>query len=495
MFSLLPPTSTMITPSEPTITEQVKNALKRFWGYDDFRPPQQQIVEAIVAGEDALIVLPTGGGKSICFQLPALLKKGLTLVVSPLVALMENQVRELHDRHLSAGILHSQMSPRQRRQTLHQLEKNSLRLLYLSPETLLSKPVWNLICKPQVSINGLILDECHCLVQWGDTFRPDYRRLGAVRPTLLKHKPPGSKIAIAAFTATADPTAQNTIKTVLQLQHPQEFLLSPYRANLYLQTHRVFTPLGRRKCLLSFIKKHHNQTGLIYVRTRRDSQELTAWLENLGYQTAPYHGGLSAEKRRKIESKWLEGSLPFVVCTSAFGMGINKSNVRWVVQFQPPLLLSEYIQEVGRAGRDGKPAEALTILCEPTGLLYPEDRQRLWFLQDNFRQQMITAQPLIKKLPKQGNLETVISRFPDSAIALSLLHSQGKLEWVDLFNYKITDTSLSITENSNTVAIRQMTRYFATRDCRWKFLLEAFGFGTEAQSFRCGHCDNCDRHR
>ncbi|MFO7029441.1 recombinase RecQ [Limnospira fusiformis CCALA 023] len=484
----------MIPPSEPTTTEQVKNALKRFWGYDDFRPPQQEIVEAIIRGQDALIVLPTGGGKSICFQLPALLKNGLTIIVSPLVALMENQVKELHDRHLSAGIIHSQMSPRQRRHTLHQLETNSLRLLYLSPETLLSKPVWNLINKPQVSINGLILDECHCLVQWGDTFRPDYRRLGAVRPTLLKHKPPGSKIAIAAFTATADPTAQNTIKTVLQLQQPQEFLLSPYRDNLHLQTRRVFTPLGRRKCLLSFIKKHQNQTGLIYVRTRRDSQELTAWLENLGYQTAPYHGGLSAEKRRKIESQWLEGKLQFVVCTSAFGMGINKPNVRWVVQFQPPLLLSEYIQEVGRAGRDGKPAEALTILCEPTGWLYPEDRQRLSFLQDNFRQQMMTAKPLIQKLPQKGNLETVISRFPDSAIALSLLHSQGKLEWVDLFNYQIKDTSLSLTENSNTVAIRQMTRYFATRDCRWKFILEAFGFGTEAQSFRCGHCDNCDRH-
>ncbi|MEB3886170.1 RecQ family ATP-dependent DNA helicase [Lyngbya sp. CCY1209] len=485
----------MISKSQSAAIADVRNALKQIWGYDDFRPPQGEIVRSLMEGKDALIVLPTGGGKSICFQLPALLKNGLTLVVSPLVALMENQVQELRDRHLPATLIHSQISPQKRRQTLKQLEENHLRLLYLSPETLLSKPVWNVISKPDISINGLILDEAHCLVQWGDTFRPAYRRLGAVRPALLKNKPPGSKIAIAAFTATADPRAQKTIQTVLQLQKPQPFLLSPYRKNLHVKIQRVWTPNGRQKHLLKFIGDRKGKAGLVYVRTRRDSEELADWLREEGYKTAPYHAGLDSEQRRGIEADWLGGKLTFVVCTSAFGMGINKPDVRWVAHFQPPLLLSEYIQEIGRGGRDGKPAEALTLLCEPTGFLYPEDKQRQQFLQDNLRQQTQQAKRLINKLPKRGNLDTVSAQFPQSAIALSLLHAARKLTWIDPFNYKITENNLSFSEDSNAIAIRQMNQYFGTRDCRWKFLLEAFGFEKEAKSFRCGHCDNCDRHQ
>lgn len=485
----------MISKSQSAAISEIRNALKTIWGYDDFRPPQGEIVRSLMAGQDALIVLPTGGGKSICFQLPALLKTGLTLVVSPLVALMENQVQELRDRRLPAALIHSQLSPRQRRQTLQQLQDNRLRLLYLSPETLLSKPVWNVISKPEISINGLILDEAHCLVQWGDTFRPAYRRLGAVRPALLKNKPPGSKIAIAAFTATADPRAQQTLKIVLQLQKHRLFLLSPYRPNLHVKIQRVWTPMGRRKHLLNFIRDRQRKAGLVYVRTRKDSEELADWLQEEGYKTAPYHAGLDSEQRRAIESDWLGGKLTFVVCTSAFGMGINKPDVRWVAHFQPPLLLSEYIQEIGRGGRDGKPAEALTLLCEPTGFLYPEDKQRQQFLQDNLRKQTQQAKQSIKKLPERGNLDTVSAQFSQSAIALSLLHAAGKLTWIDPFNYKITDDKLSLSEDSNAIAIRQMNEYFRTRDCRWKFLLEGFGFEKEAKSFRCGHCDNCDRHQ
>ena len=185
--------------------QEVRATFKKIWGYEDFRPPQGEIVKSLLAKKDTLIIMPTGGGKSICFQLPALLQTGLTLVVSPLVALMENQVQELKERKLRAALLHSQLSTYQRRQTLQALERQQLRLLYLSPETLLSPPVWEKLSHPELVINGLILDEAHCLVQWGDTFRPAYRRLGAVRPALLKSKRRGTKIARAAFTATADP--------------------------------------------------------------------------------------------------------------------------------------------------------------------------------------------------------------------------------------------------------------------------------------------------
>jgi len=481
--------------SKTTSWNDVHTAFKRIWGYDDFRPPQGEIIQSLLGKQDALIVMPTGGGKSICFQLPALLQTGLTLVISPLVALMENQVQELRQLRLPAALLHSELPTQQRRQTLQALERQQLRLLYLSPETLLSAPVWERLCHPLLKINGLILDEAHCLVQWGDTFRPAYRRLGAVRPALLQCKPEGTKIAIAAFTATANPNAQQTIRNVLQLQQPQVFSISPYRQNLNLKVQTVWTPRGRRQQLLKFIQFRPKQTGLVYVRSRRDSEELAQWLESLGYATAAYHAGLSGQERREIEANWLSGKNQFVVCTCAFGMGINKPDVRWIVHFQPPQLLSEYTQEVGRGGRDGKPSDALMLVCERTGWLYPDDKQQRQFFVDKLRSQYQVAQQLVKKLPLQGEVATVARQHRDGAIALALLHSAGQLEWQDPFHYRKhpsgesrTLTQLSVTQEQVQF---QMTQYLNTRQCRWQFLLEAFGFSKEATGFRCGHCDNC----
>ncbi|MBD2576439.1 RecQ family ATP-dependent DNA helicase [Oscillatoria sp. FACHB-1406] len=476
--------------------ERVKATFQKIWGYADFRPPQGEIVRAILAGKDALIVLPTGGGKSICFQLPALLKTGLTLVVSPLVALMENQVQELRDRNLPAALLHSEVPKLQRRQTLDAIAKQTLRLLYLSPETLLSPPVWERLSQPQVKINALILDEAHCLVQWGDTFRPAYRRLGAVRPALLKGKPEGEKIAIAAFTATADPRAQTIIRNTLQLHNPQPFLLSPYRRNLNLKVQVIWTPRGRRQEMLKFIKNKGKQAGLVYVRSRKDSEELAAWFQTLSYQTAAYHAGLSGEERRKIEGDWLSGKTQFVVCTCAFGMGINKPDVRWIVHFQAPCLLSEYIQEVGRGGRDGKPADALTLMSEPSGFLNPEDKQRNQFFSDRAQQQYQQAREVAKKLPPSGEIAAISRQIRGGDIALSLLHSAGRVIWSDPFHYRQIKSSsaqnLNELSKQQQKAQTQMQDYLITRKCRWQFLLEAFGLVREATGLKCGHCDNCN---
>ena len=480
--------------SGQTSWHTVRNTFQKIWGYDDFRPPQGEIVRCLLAAQDALIIMPTGGGKSICFQLPALLKTGLTLVISPLVALMENQAQELRDRSLPASVLHSQLPNQQKQQTLKALQQNQLRLLYLSPETLFNSKVWNLLCQPQIKVNGLILDEAHCLVQWGETFRPAYRRLGAVRPALIKSKPPGTNIPIAAFTATANPKAQHIIKTTLKLQNPQPFLLSPYRDNLYLKIQQICTPRSRRQQLFKFIKSREKQAGLVYVRTRKDSEKLADILRQKGVQTTAYHAGLSGEERRQIETAWIGGEINFVVCTSAFGMGINKPDVRWVIHFQAPSLLSEYIQEVGRGGRDGKPAEALTLVSDPTGWLDPEDKQRQNFLLDKLRSQYQIAKKLIEQLPTTGNINTVTNEFPDAAIALSILHASGKLRWRDPFHYIInkstTVKTLSLDYNSG---IREMNQYLTTHQCRWQFLLQAFGFPDEAREMRCGHCDNCLR--
>jgi ATP-dependent DNA helicase RecQ len=473
---------------------RMRSALRTIWGYEDFRSPQGEIIQCLLTGQDALVVMPTGGGKSICFQLPALMQHGLTLVVSPLVALMENQVQELQQRRLPAALLHSEVSAHQRRQTLRSLEKQTLRLLYLSPETLLSETVWQQLCQPNLQINGLVLDEAHCLVQWGDTFRPAYRRLGAVRPALLRSKPPGTRMAIAAFTATADPTAQQTIQQVLQLQQPQQFLQNPYRANLSLSVQTVWTPRGRRQHLLKFIQAHPHQTGLVYVRTRRDGEELAEWLQQQGYRTAAYHAGLSPQQRRQIEAAWMVDQLQFVVCTSAFGMGVNKPTVRWVLHYHAPILLSEYVQEVGRAGRDGKPAQALTLISEATGWFNPDDRQRQRYFLDRVRSQQQTAQTLMRQLPTQGNVKEISRQWKEGAIALSLLHSMEQLEWSDPFHYVIQSSTRAsgLTQDK---AAQAMMQYLHSKRCRWQVILSAFGFAQDgaALSRGCGHCDRCSR--
>jgi ATP-dependent DNA helicase RecQ len=478
---------------EQTLWHHVRTRFQQIWGYDDFRSPQGEIVRSLLSQRDALVVMPTGGGKSICFQLPALMRIGVTLVVSPLVALMENQVQELRQRQLPAALLHSEMPGYRRQQTFNDLQRQRLRLLYLSPETLLSESVWKILSQPQIKLNGLILDEAHCLVQWGETFRPAYQRLGAVRPALLQQRSTNAKLPIAAFTATADPCAQEVIRRVLRLQQPDVFLLSPYRDNLYLTVKMVWSPGGRRQALLRFIQQRADYTGLVYVRTRQDSEHLALWLTEQGYETTPYHAGLSPHERRHVEEAWINGKIKFVVCTSAFGMGINaRSGVRWVFHFHAPTLLSEYVQEIGRAGRDGKPAEALMLISEPTGWLDSDDQQRQQFFKDKEAKQRQLARQIIRQIPAQGDIDTVSRQSHYGAIALSLLHSAGHLEWQDPFHYVITRSQVPQT-SPLAKAAQQMSQYLKTRRCRWQFILTAFGFAQDAADLGagCGHCDRC----
>ncbi|MEM8780506.1 MAG: helicase-related protein [Cyanobacteria bacterium P01_G01_bin.49] len=332
-------------------------------------------------------------------------------------------------------------------------------------------------------------------MQWGETFRPAYRRLGAVRQTLLANKSPDTKIAIAAFTATANLQSQRILRSVLQLKHPQIFCLSPYRSNLSLNIKIAWTPRCRQHQLLNFIKSKNNNSGLIYVRSRRDSEELSQGLASLNYKTTAYHAGLSPQRRREIENKWLEEIYQFVVCTSAFGLGINKPNVRWVAHFQVPFLLSEYLQEIGRGGRDGKKTETLTLISEPTGWLDSSDQQRQSFFIKQIHKQYQQARYHLKKIPQQGEIQAIAQNIPQGEIILSLLHSRGKLEWLDPFHYRLNSRSISPNLKRIQQASNQMKQYLITRHCRWQFLLNAFGFQQEAKKFYCGHCDNCRRYK
>ena len=475
---------------------KLKKSLQQYWGYDDFRHPQAQIIESILFKKDCLVVMPTGGGKSICFQLPALLEEGLTLVISPLVALMENQVQELQTKNLPATLLHSEIGKSERRNTLQNLQAQKYRLLYLSPETLLSPPIWKIISQPTLKINALILDEAHCLAQWGETFRPAYQRLGIIRSTLIKSKPSGEQIPMACFTATADKQSQEIIIKSLKLRQPRQFLLNPYRDNLQIKVKQVWTPRGRKQELFKFINQNNKNSGLIYVRTRKDSQSLASLLTEKGYQNYSYHGGLSAQKRRQIEADWLTEKVKFVVCTSAFGMGINKANLRWVFHYQAPLSLSEYIQEIGRGGRDGKLTQTKTLISEKSGWLNPEDKQRQNFFLTQQIKQYQQAQKFLGQIPTTGNINELFTSDNDRTyqLYLAILYRSEQLKWINPYTYQLTlnqpkKAIQKLIERQKELS-QQTQLYLTTKQCRWYFLLSAFNF-YQKNDFRCGKCDNC----
>jgi ATP-dependent DNA helicase RecQ len=476
-------------PTQTSCSLTPETILKQYWGYQSFRSNQAEIITALVAQRDALILMPTGGGKSICFQVPALLQSGLTIVVSPLVALMEDQVQALRSRGIKAATLHYQMAKADRRNTLWQLEQQRLRLLYISPETLLSQPVWQRLCAPDLQIASLILDEAHCLAEWGDSFRPAYLRLGRVRSALLQHKPAATKINLAAFTATADPDVQRIITRDLQLQHPAIFQTSPYRANLRLSVQYVFTPRQRQQQLRQFIQAQNRTSGIVYVRTRHESERLATWCELQGFAVAAYHAGLTISERRTIEQQWINDKLQFVICTNAFGMGIDKSDVRWVAHFHAPLHLSEYLQEIGRAGRDGEMANTLLLASEPTGWIDSSDRQRWQYFEQQLQKQRQMALKLLSKLPSTGNVADLTPQSSQAALALAILQQQGNLVWHNPFEFEITHRQVKrMTGDRSTLNIRH---YLQAKGCRWHFLLRAFGTADLTANWRCGHCDRC----
>ena len=465
-----------------------EETLKAVWGYQSFRYPQAEIIDCLLAKKDALVVMPTGGGKSLCFQLPALLQSGLTIVVSPLVALMENQVSQLKQKQVAVGLLHSQQTRPARTSVLSQLK--TLKLLYIAPETLLSQAIWQELLKPELVISSLVVDEAHCIWQWGTTFRPSYTRLGTVRKTLQKAQ--ADPITVAAFTATADTLTQQAISKSLSLNNPKKFLLSPYRANHQLKVKTVWTNQGREKATLKFIQQQKNQSGLIYVRSRQASQNLAKWLQSKKLKTVAYHAGVTTTKRRNIEQRWLTGELPIVVCTSAFGLGIDKPNCRWVLHYHLPELLAEYLQEIGRAGRDGQGAIALALRSEPTGWLDNSDQQRSQFFTQQIQQKFHQAQKLFAQLPPKGDLTQLSREVPDCELSLAILQRFNMVKWQDPFNYrKLIKNKTKELRKLQIPKTQLIKGFLASKKCRWAYVLAAFGVAPPKPDFQCGQCDRC----
>ncbi|WP_230843538.1 RecQ family ATP-dependent DNA helicase [Gloeobacter morelensis] len=446
-----------------------RQVLQTLWGYTDFRPQQRPIVEAVAGGRDVLAVLPTGGGKSVAFQVPALLASGTTLVVTPLVALMEDQVARLRSLRVAAACLHGEQPAAVRSESLAGIETGRWALLYLSPETLLSPPVWARL--QGCPIARMVLDEAHCLTGWGSSFRPDYHRLGAARRA-LGHPP------LCAFTATATPADRARIEQWLGLVEPVRLVIAPYRPNLAIRVRWMYSTRQRCGAVGAFLASRPDTSGLVYLRTRAGTEKLARELAKAGYRTTHYHAGLGAAARRRAEGDWLAGRLQFLVATNAFGMGVDAPHVRWVIHAHTPPSLEEYLQEIGRAGRDGEAATALLLASEPTGWLDPTDRLLHRHFAANRREQWQTAEKALARLPAQGDFR------PELALSLALLHERDRLVWETPFRYRLV-AAPPIRPPEAGPLVQDFVR---TRRCRWQFLMAAFG---EAASPPCGRCDRC----
>ena len=321
--------------------------LKRYFGYDRFRPLQEEIISNVLAGNDSLVIMPTGGGKSLCYQLPALRLEGVTLVISPLIALMKDQVDGLKANGIKAEFINSTLPYGEMVRIRGEALRGEIKILYVSPERLALDGFQSFLNSLKVSL--VAVDEAHCISEWGHDFRPDYRSLGAFRRNM-------PDVPFIALTATATPRVRDDIVTQLGLRNPQRFVASFNRANLNYQIRSKRNSFGQ---LVELLESRRNQSAIIYCFSRKETEELAVDLQDLGLKARPYHAGMDANARRRTQEEFIADEFPIVVATIAFGMGIDKPDVRLVVHYSIPKSLEGYYQETGRAGRDGLPSDCV----------------------------------------------------------------------------------------------------------------------------------------
>ncbi len=406
-----------------TVSSQLAQAeqyLKKYYGYSHFRPGQAQIIDSILSGNDVCVIMPTGAGKSICFQIPALLFSGITLVISPLISLMKDQVDALTELGIPATFINSSLSGREAKLRIQKAAQGDYRLLYIAPERLETESFGELVESLSQSVSLVAIDEAHCVSQWGHDFRPSYRQIGLFIQQLPKRP------IVAAFTATATPEVQEDIVKLLSLQKPRLHVTGFNRENL---SFAVFKGVNKKEFVINYVAENRDSSGIIYAATRKEVDKLYELLLKKGYLAGKYHAGLSDQERIRAQEAFLYDDIRVMVATNAFGMGIDKSNVRYVIHFNLPKNMESYYQEAGRAGRDSVPSECI--------LLY-------------------AAQDIL------------------------------------LQKYLIEQTVLSPTRKSNEFKkLQNMVDYAHTQRCLRQYILEYFG--ETGISDQCGNCSNCNQ--
>ena len=361
--------------------------LKTVFGYDEFRPLQKDIITNVLKGHDTLAVMPTGGGKSLCYQLPALIMTGITIVVSPLISLMQDQVSSLKTAGIQSAFLNSTQSWEEYCTTVNEIKNGNVKIVYVSPEGLATGRIRELLSSPELKIVCITIDEAHCVSQWGHDFRPDYLEIKTIRNLF-------PKAVMLALTATATEHVRQDICQNLGMKKPAVFISSFNRENIFLE---VQPKRNAMETVINCIRKHAGESGIIYCNSRKQVEEIAQALDKKGYSILPYHAGLSDEIRAKNQDLFIKDEVQIIAATIAFGMGINKPNVRYVINYDLPKSIEEYYQEIGRAGRDGLPSSAL--------LLYsPADIHKIrWFFQES-------ASPEKDELLLQGMIKYATSR-------------------------------------------------------------------------------------
>lgn len=376
---------------------EAERALKKYFGYPSFRPGQSEIIDSILAKQDTLAIMPTGGGKSICFQIPGLLLPGITLVISPLISLMADQVQQLEKRRIPAVFINSSLSKTQIKTRLEHIRQKKYQFVYAAPERLLTSR-WLKLCA-DINVSLIAIDEAHCASMWGHDFRPSYQLIPKFVDQ-LKTRP-----TVAAFTATATPQVKQDMLQMLKLKSPQVFWGDTLRTNLFLKNFICHSSAQKEAVLFKILKQHQDQAGIIYCSTRKQCQRLAGLINRLNFNqvlaATPcrfYHGGMDTAARQDIQEQFISNQTKLICATNAFGMGVDKPDIRFVVHYQLPANLENFYQEVGRAGRDRQPSDCYLLFYQPDTAIQQGLIQNNQDVPDNDKQADQYLQLKLKKL-------------------------------------------------------------------------------------------------